>query len=351
MTILYFGIYDPEYSRNRILIKGLRENGVRVIECSDRSRSFLKYIRLIVKYLSIRGPFDVMLVGFPGQEIMFLARLLTRKPIVFDAFTSHYGGHILDRGTHSKKSLHARYYRFVDTGSCARADMVLLDTQAHIDFFVREFKVSASKFKRIFVGSDSDIFYPRPAAPHEDILVHFHGNYIPLQGVRYIIEAAKLLEGESIRLNLIGRGQTFKEDNDLAKSLQVKNINFMEKVPYEKLPELMAQADICLGIFGHTLKAGLVIPNKVFESLAMGKPLITADTPAIRELLKDQEHVILCEKANPRDLADKIRMLAASASLRETLGSAAVRLFQSQARESLLAKDLIDSIHERNLLS
>ena len=76
---------------------------------------------------------------------MFLAKLLTQTPIIFDAFTSHYGGYILDRQYYSKTSWRAKYYRFIDTWSCKLANLVLLDTQAHIDFFVKEFKLDRKK--------------------------------------------------------------------------------------------------------------------------------------------------------------------------------------------------------------
>src|SRR3989344_4381322 len=101
LTVLYFGVYDPDYSRNRVLIKGLKANGVRVVECRVSAKDKLKYLKLVWRFLTLSN-FDLMIVGFPGQEVMFLARILTSKPIVFDAFTSHYGGYVLDRQYYSK---------------------------------------------------------------------------------------------------------------------------------------------------------------------------------------------------------------------------------------------------------
>ncbi|MBP9822424.1 MAG: glycosyltransferase [Candidatus Pacebacteria bacterium] len=351
MKIIYFGAYDPQYSRNRVLIRGLKDNGVEVVECSDRSRSILKYLRLVFKYFRLKKDFDLMVVGFPGQEVMFLAKILTRKPIVFDAFTSHYGGHVLDRGTSSPKSLSAFYYKFLDRYSCLLADMVLLDTNAHINFFVETFGLPVGKFKRVFVGSDSSVFYPRPDPLNEKVVVHFHGNYIPLQGVRYIIEAAKILENESIHFNLIGRGQTYDKDIDLAKKIGVKNITFIDRVGYSELADFMTQSDICLGVFGEKIKTGLVIPNKIFEALAMSKPIVTARTEAIQELLKDEENVILCQKGDPKDLANKIRELANSRDLRFKIGSNGGDLFSRALKEKIIAGDLINCIYERGLLS
>lgn len=351
MTILFFGSYDPEYSRNRVLIKGLKANGVNVIECNECSSGPLKFIRLAARYWKGNYRYDIMLVPFPGQEVMLLARALSDKPIVFDAFTSHYGGYILDRGKHKPGGFMAGWYRLLDIVSCRIADLVLLDTDAHIRFFNEELGLPTNIFRKIFVGSDSSVFKPASATDGEHFTVHFHGNYIPLQGVEYIIRAAEILKDENILFKLIGRGQTYRRDRDLAESLGLKNIEFIDRVPYEKLPEYMNAADVCLGIFGKTLKADIVIPNKVFEALACSRPVITADTRAIGELLKDGENVILCQKGNPYDLADKIRFLYESKAIRNEIGKRGYELFLSSLTEDILAKELVDSINERGLLS
>lgn len=359
MTVLYFGNYRSNYPRNRVLINGLRQNGVKIIECNVRNNGFWSLITLFFKYLKSKTHYDFLVVGFPGQEAMFLARFLTlrlgsgraRKPIIFDAFTSHYGGYILDRKYFSTKSFRAKYYRFLDKWSCKLADLILLDTLVHIDFFVQEFGLPKEKFIRVFVGTDSNIFYPREnpdiGRSKSPFRVHFHGHYIPLQGIRYIIEAAKLLENEDISFNLIGRGQTFKEDRKLAERLGLKIINFIDSVSYDKLPEYMAQADVCLGIFGDSPKTDLVIPNKLYEALAMAKPVITADTPAVRELLTDGVNVFLCRKANPESLAEKILLVRDEPAIAEKAALNGRRLFEEKLKEKTLGAELLERINEK----
>ena len=337
MKILYFGIYNPNYSRNRVLIKGLKNNGVAVAECNVTYHSSITYLKLLWKYLLSKKDFDVMVVGFPGQEVMFLARCLTRKPIIFDAFTSHYEGYILDRQKFSRNSLRARWYRWLDRVSCQLADLVLLDTQAHIDYFINEFDLPVGKFRRIFVGTDSDIFYPQPEKiTNARFTVHFHGHYIPLQGVKYIVVAAKLLEREAILFNLVGQGQEHQAVRALAEEQSVSNINFIGEVSYDKLSELINTADICLGVFGVGSKARVVIPNKIFEAIACAKPVITADTPAVRELFNDNENIMLCQVANPQDLADKIMILKNDTTRRARIGQAGYKLFQTNLTENII---------------
>ncbi len=347
MTVLYFGIYNPNYSRNRVLLSGLKKNNVDVLECNEPYRSWFSYFKLLARFFWVKKNFDVMIVGFPGQEVMLLARMLTNRPIVFDTFTSHYGGYVLDRRKYGKRSLRARWYRWLDRKSVNLSDISLLDTQAHIGFFTKELGLSQKKFKKIFVGTDSGVFYPRETKRTTDkFLVHFHGHFIPLQGTRYIIEAAKLLENEGVVFNIIGKGQDYCDGRDLARVLDLNNVNFIDNVHYDRLPEYISGADISLGIFGDTTKAEIVIPNKVYEAIACAKPVITADTSAIRELFKDGEDVLLCKKADPKDLANKIRLLKNNSELRHRIGQNGYRLFRESLTENHLGAQLKQIINE-----
>ena len=113
MRVCYFGTYRSEYARNQIVIEGLRRNGVEVFELHEtlwhgiedrvqvtvggwRNPGF--WVRLLKTYLRLLGrhrscDYDVMMVGYPGQFDIYLARILTRirgKPLVWDIFMSIY---------------------------------------------------------------------------------------------------------------------------------------------------------------------------------------------------------------------------------------------------------------------
>jgi len=347
LKILYFGNYDPKYSRNRVLIKGLRKNGVEVLECNSRSYSFLKYFFLKLKYLKYIGKFDAMIVGFPGHKAMFLARMLTRKPIIFDAFTSHYGGMILDRKKYPINNWHSRFYRFLDRWSCKLADLVLLDTNAHIDYFVDEYKIARDKFKVLYVGTDTDIFYPKKINNTGKLLIHFHGSFIPLQGVEYIIKAAKLLSDDNVVFNIIGRGQTYKNNIKLAKQLKINNIKFINSVSYNELPNYIGRADISLGIFGNSPKTELVIPNKVYEAMACAKAVITADTKAVKEIFRNGENILLCKKADPRDIADKILSLKNDKKLKDKISTNGYEYIRKNLTEKIIGNELKQIIYSK----
>ncbi len=342
MKILYFGSYKPSYPRNKIIIDGLLQNGVEVVECNDRTPSFLRFFKVAWKYLHLKKDFDAVIVGFPGQEMMFLAKILSRKPIIFDVFTSHYMGYILDRKYFSQGSLRAKYYRFLDRWSCMLADVVFLDTQAHIDFFVREFNLDSKKFKRVWLGANPQLHKPRDASRHSGLFsVLFWGNFIPLQGIETIIRAANLLRHEPIRFTLIGQGQTQEANKKLAQELQLTNVLFLGRLPDESLVEHIASTDVCLGVFSSGEKADITIQNKIFESLASRKPMVTIETTALHELLDDGEGVVFCKKADPKDLAEKILELKNNPELRDRIARKGYTLFIEKLTPEKVVRDLI----------
>ena len=103
----------------------------------------------------------------------------------------------------------------------------------------------------------------------------------------------------------------------------------MPWVEYERLPDELHRAGCALGIFGTSDKAARVIPNKAFQALACGTPLVTADTPAARELLVDGESALLVPPGDPEALAAALRRLAADPELARRLGDGGLAAYGS----------------------
>ena len=346
MTICYFGIYDPNNTRNRELMKGLKENGVEVIQCRVDPSQHFKYWKLFKKHRGIQN-YDFMIVGFPGHPVMPLAKLICRKKIVFDLLVSLYDAVILDRKNHSRWSLQALKYWLLDWLGCRLADVVLLETYESIKYFVKTFKIKKEKFRRILVGGDDTIFYPRDCQKNTDkFLVLFQGSYFPLQGVEHIIRAAKLLELDNIQLNIIGKKQAYLPVINLSHKLHTKNVNFIDFMPQEELAKYMAQADVCLGFFGDVPRAKTCGAFKISEALAMGKALITADTPSIREILKDRENCLLCNIADAEDLAKKILELKHNPELRKKIADNGLKFYQENLTSRVLGGELKNILNE-----
>ena len=90
-----------------------------------------------------------------------------------------------------------------------------------------------------------------------------------------------------------------------------------------------------------------MIPNKAFQALACGTPLVTADTPAARELLRDEESALLVPPGDAPALAAALRRLAADGELLRRLSIGGLAAYREHASEDVLGarwRGLIQSL-------
>ncbi|MBI2624114.1 glycosyltransferase [Candidatus Parcubacteria bacterium] len=340
---------------------GLECVGWRVMMVQDRTPGWRKYWHLVKKHRVVRDEYDVMVVCFPGQTAMLLARLISRKPIVFDAFTSLYDSDVYDRAVVRPHGFGAWWRFLLDFFSMHLANFVLVDTEAQREYYTRAFRLRSDRIGVLPVGSVETIMQPLSGptafsapgqatnseiAPQRDFTVHFHGHFIPLQGVRVILGAARELARESVRFSIIGRGQQYGEMRRLAASWDLQNVRFEESVPYEELPERMVKADVCLGIFGATAKGARVVPNKAYEAIACAKPLITQDSPASREVFTDGVDALLVPSEDPAALAAAIRRLRDDPVLRDRIARAGHKLFLREFTTVRIGERLVGFVEQ-----
>jgi glycosyltransferase involved in cell wall biosynthesis len=348
VSVGYFGHFDPAYARNRVLIKALRRAGATVVPISDRHRFLSRTPRLARSATSTA--LDVIIVGFPGHSDVGAAKLVALAksvPVIFNTLTSLWETGV-DRRDLALFSARGVRYRLTDWLSCTLASSVWLDTQTHIDWYANEFRIPAGKFRRVWVGADDEVMMPNGDKRSEKFTVFFYGTFIPLQGIEHIVEAAAIVgsKTQEIQFVLCGDGQTHDEMRRLANRLGVRNLEFLPRRPPAELSRLIAGSDVCLGIFGGGEKTQRVIPNKVFDALACGRPVITADTPAAREALVHGEHAWLCPTANPEALAAAILESREDDSARERIAQAGYDLFKRQFSIGALARDLPPLVRE-----
>lgn len=338
MRLCWFGIYTPEYARNDVLLTGLRRLGTPVIEIQAPARSRFRYLNLWRRLRRARGQFDVVYTAFPAPVAVLVAKLATRRPVVMDAFYSMFDA-VIDRGEYSR--FHPRTWRLwlLDWLAILAADLVITDTAAHRDYWSRWPFVRAAKIRVVYIGAHDDRFPVAPPRAEPPIEVIFHGTYIPLQGVARVVEAAALLRDRTdIHFTLIGDGQEFEAATAQARALDVP-LAIIPRVPLAELPGLLAPADIILGIFGATPKAQRVIPHKVYTGVALGKAVITADTPAIREVFGADELSLIPHTATA--LAAAITALADHPEQLRTLAARGQARYHAELRPELVAATLL----------
>lgn len=312
LRIVLWGTYDLGKPRIRILRRALAENGVEPIEChadvwvgvEDKSRLadwrerlqiawrwLAAYPGLIWRYLRL-PEHDLVMVGYLGHlDVLLLWPFakLRGVPVVWDAFISLSDTVVDDRRLVSRWHPLALALYALDWIAARAADLVLLDTAAHAYWFEQRFGLKSGRAASVFVGAEPEVFAAVPPAPArrpgEPVRILFYGQFIPLHGLDTVIDAAMQTRAEDYRWTLIGDGQEAARLRRRLLQLPMDNLEWLPPVPYAELRRHIGEADICLGIFGTSGKAERVIPNKLFQALAAGRPVITRDSPAIRELV------------------------------------------------------------------
>jgi glycosyltransferase involved in cell wall biosynthesis/SAM-dependent methyltransferase len=339
-VVVFWGTYDTGKARFKTLINGAYAAGMEVIECHtglwegirDKSqvkgffsrlkfilKAFLSYPALIFHYLRL-PKHDMVFVLYPAVLDILIIRpfaLIRGVPVIWDVFISFYDTVVYDRKLVSRYSPAAWFLYAVEWAASRIATKIFLDTRAQAEYFEKLYRLKPHSVGRVMVGAEEFFFRDVPEGPpvfEKDgaFTVFYYGQFIPLQGVDVIVEAVKILEERGIRdvlTILVGEGQDREKIAGMIERLKLNSIRCYPWKDHEELVHWIAAADLCLGIFGRSGKARRVIPTRVFQLMAMHKPLITIDTPAIRELFDLKGHIPFFHLVPPGDaeaLADKI---------------------------------------------
>jgi glycosyltransferase involved in cell wall biosynthesis len=339
--VAHFGGFPPE-PRNAQMRRALEAAGAQVFTITEGSR----WAR--VRQLRDLRP-DLVVVGWPGSAWVGLARfacLGRGTPVVLDHLTSSWETSVVDRGVVPRRSLRAVYLRVKERIALHLACVVVVDTQANADFLADEFGIDRAKCIRVWVGADETVWAPCPAthAGGDFVVVHL-ASYIPLHGMEFVVEAAALTAAQdlSIRFVLIGNGQTFPQTARRARQLGLDNVEFVDTVAPAEARARCCAADLCLGVFGTTDKADRVIPNKVYDALAIGRPVLTGDTAALREVFTPGVDVLAVPAGDARAIADSILWARAHPEDLRAVTEAGAALYARRFEIAVISRDLAEA--------
>lgn len=324
MRVLAFGTYDVRtHPRVGVLLNGLRMNGNTVVELNrplgiDTSGRvaalshptqlvrfaatlLARWFSLAMGSLHFRGSAHphVVLVGYLGHFDVLLARALfphariVLDHLIFAADTAQ------DRGT--GEGLRTAALRRLDHAALSAATVIVVDTPAH-----RELVPAALRDRVVVVpvGAPTPWFDARraPEALNRSLSVVFFGLFTPLQGAPTIARGLRdAAARRRIRITMVGTGQDYAQCREILRDTPVDWIDWVDS---DRLPTLVAAHDVCVGILGTTPKAFRVVPNKVYQGMAAGCCVVTADTRPQRAILG--QDVLWCSAGNAEEFSSII---------------------------------------------
>ena len=372
MKICYFGTYDKNYTSNKMILKGFSENKIDVVEINasiavtnlttTQEMSIGNIIlRVLRKYRIITEIFkhfkeflktDAIYVGYPGHVDVFFAYPIAKlfgKKLVFNPLLIIYNGFADEQGILNRKSTLGGTIKFFESLCYKMCDMVFADTPFQYAHLKNDFNISANKLRVLPIGADDTGYKYTPYTNTKEKKVHvvYYGLYSPVHGVEHIVEAANILRNDkNVTFSFIGQGNTYEQNFKRVHSLKLKNIKFYHDVPQSEHLPVMQSADIFLGFLQKHPSVDRIIPNKVYQGLALGRVVVTADAPVTRSMFKHKKDMYLVKPSDPRALADAILELKNNPSLRKSIASNGYKLYRGKFTPKAVVKLLIEYIKE-----
>ena len=371
MKICYFGTYDKFYTSNKLILDGLRQNGAEVLEVNAHIRvtrldsqkdmglwplfkRIIKKYRIFVEtakhFNSIRRC-DAIYVGYPGHIDVLLAVILGKLlhiPVMFNPLVVLYTGFTEEQRILRKDSFLGRLAKWGEGRIYNWCDLVFADTPLQVTLLKDLFKVPEEKIRVLLIGADDKFYTYTPYTnTSKKMNVCYYGLYSPIHGVDYIIECARLLKNDpDITFSMIGIGQTFEKNYKRAQELKLKNITFFHETPEHEHPGIMAKSDVFLGFLEDHPSVVRVVPNKVYQGVAMGKVVITAKSPAIESVFTDKENIYLCKPKDAKELSEILVTLKKDPTLRKSIADNGYKLFVEKLNPKAIGRELMTHVRE-----
>jgi glycosyltransferase involved in cell wall biosynthesis len=184
-------------------------------------------------------------------------------------------------------------------------------------------------------GVDTDVFTPRPA--DEGLLAKwglsgkfvcsYAGTIGMAHGLEVVIRAAQLLKDQGrrdIAFLIVGDGARREELQRLATDQGVDDlIIWTGRMTRDQMPAVLASSDACLVHLRKTELFETVVPSKIFETMAMGRPIIMGVRGESRQIVMDAGAALEMEPESETDLVNALTRLADTPELRLHLSSSA----------------------------
>ena len=350
--VLWWGRFDPGYSRNRVYISLFEKLGWEVDFFFVKLWPRFGDVEAFFRGLQFREKPDLVWVPVARQrDILAACRWAHRRgiPVIFDPMISAWDKKVLEQRKWKAEESRARKLLAREKKMMAAPDLVCWDTSCHVDFCERYLDVPRERLRVLLTGTDEKVFKPVAEEKPEigsgaPFKVLYHGAYLPLHGTEYIVEAARMTQDEGIEWSFLGWG-AYKAETE-AKAAGIRNVKFLDKVPYVDVPKVIAAHDVVLGVFGTTAKAARVIGNKVYECMACRRPTINEFCTGYPPEAKDCKAIRFVPPGDAQAIVDAVRAYREDWENRESYFAAARGFFERHLSMAVIERQLADILND-----
>lgn len=176
----------------------------------------------------------------------------------------------------------------------------------------------------------------------ESFKIVYFGSLGKANAIEYVIEVANRLKDDSrFEFVIIGRGAMEDYIKDSIEKLELSHAHYLGAFNMEYTSEIVNFCDISLVTFSDYPILGTNSPNKLFDSLSAGKPIIVNSPGWTKDLVNDFQCGVYVDIHQPDDCVEKIKVLSADKALQENMGCNARKLAEKAYDKSILCPKVV----------
>lgn len=255
----------------------------------------------------------------------WLVASLRRRPLLLE-IRDLWPEFAIDMGI-LKNSILIRLSRWLERFLYRRAKHLLVNSPAYVDYLI-ERGVPPGKITLLPNGVDPAMFDPSASGNGLREKLDLDGKFVivyagaigPANDLQVLLDAAAELKADSrIRFLIVGDGKERKRLQSRAETHQLDNVLFVGAQPKQEMRHYLASADACVAILQSIRMFRMTYPNKVFDYMAAGRPIILAIDGVIREVVETARAGVYTHPGNPQALAEAVRYLVEHNEEREAM--------------------------------
>jgi glycosyltransferase involved in cell wall biosynthesis len=360
------GIIPPEYPQH--FYKTETVEGIRVIRTYVYATANKGFFKRIISYMSfmfssiLLGPWkagkpDVVIATSPQFFVAiagYCVSLIKRRPFVFEV-RDLWPESIVQLGQLKNKRL-IRLLEGIEVFLYKRAKMIVSVTDSFVPIITGK-GVNAGKIVVIKNGVDLTLFDPGKTNPNlkstlqlqDKFIVSYIGTHGLSHALDKVLETAALMrENTDIHFLLIGEGAEKENLLRQKEALQLSNVTFLDQIDKANLPYYYNLSDIVLITLRDLELFRTVIPSKMFEIMAMARPIIISVDGEAKQIVVDEAKAgIFVEPENPQQLRKAILTLYQDPQKRSQLGNNGRVFVEQFYNREMLANAYIKAIEEK----
>lgn len=302
------------------------------------------------------GPLDVVFVTSPPLFPVitaFGAAAVRRAKVVLD-LRDLWPDEIVAVGAAAESSPQIRAMRRLERMSYRRADMITCTTKEFMET-VAERGGRRGKLVYLPNGADLSLFSPMPADNPvansygfgDRFVVMYSGLLGIKHGLEAVVEAADRLRSRpDILFFLRGDGPRRGALEQMVAERGLENVRFGDEIPLEDVPKVLARADACVTNLLPDPYLRKIISVKVFEYMAMKKPVIAALEGEGARVVSEAEGGIVVPPGDGAAIADAVLRLADDPELRRRMGESGRRHVEASFSREATAAKLEDALQQ-----